>query len=191
MTSETGAVADAGTVQTQQMEAEHEEGEPDDVARWAYRFFMAGLLIQGLHMVEHTVQLHQWLMFVPDPEGLFGHVFNFVWVHFIFNTSIFLVLVGAYIIWLRRPGIWQRHETGRWLFHGTMGVQAYHVIEHSVQMYQYYAVGMLKPPGVIGQIMPGVLAHFDINALFTLLLVGTFLAFRPDKLAYRVPTGSS
>ena len=155
-------------------------------ARWAYRFFMASLIVQAFHFSEHIVQLHQWVMYVPDPEGIFGHVFNFVWVHFLFNTALFVTLGGAYWFWMRDPGIWKESQAGRWMFHGAMGLQGYHVIEHAVQMYQYYVVGMPKPPGIIGEVLAGVLAHFDINALFLILQVGAFLAFRPKPDPYEL-----
>ena len=73
-------------------------------------FYAAVVLVQGVHVIEHIIQLIQvYVLGIPDDEalGLLGYVFSFQgteeWLHIAFNVSYLASLVV--IAWglLRSP----------------------------------------------------------------------------------------
>lgn len=60
------------------------------------------LIVQSFHMIEHVAQvLQKFVLGQPEAHGLLGTIFDFEWVHFIYNTSLEVALVLDFI-WCRR-----------------------------------------------------------------------------------------
>src|SRR3954471_24598812 len=105
------------------------------------RFYTAVVIVQGIHVVEHVVQLLQVYAFgVPDDDalGLLGYVFQFngteEYLHLVFNLSYFAALVVVLI------GVGQRIRAGllapgaamfAWL---AVVLEGWHLVEHLVIM---------------------------------------------------------
>ena len=67
---------------------------PSAVRPWFFRFYAAVVVVQGVHVIEHVIQLVQVYVFgVPDDDalGLLGYVFAFQgteeWLHLVFNAA--------------------------------------------------------------------------------------------------------
>lgn len=130
------------------------------------------LIVQSFHMIEHVAQvLQKFLLGQPEAHGLLGTIFDFEWVHLIYNTSLEVALVLVFI-WCRRA---TAHRVPRSL-RAVVWFQGYHVIEHVVKMFQYYADGVTAPKGVLGFVVPTIWLHFWFNlivlALIVVLIVG-------------------
>jgi hypothetical protein len=73
---------------------------------WAVGALTAGIIIQSYHVVEHVAKLDQWFAnghHSPTP-GILGqglsmpeaHAFSLVELHFLFNTTVFLLVLAGY-----------------------------------------------------------------------------------------------
>jgi hypothetical protein len=73
---------------------------------WAVGVLTAGIVIQGYHVVEHVAKLDQWFAnghHSPTP-GILGqklgapeaHAFSLIELHFLFNTTVFLLVLAGY-----------------------------------------------------------------------------------------------
>ena len=132
---------------------------------------VAVVVIQLGHMNEHAVQLMQWLAGVAEPSGIFGALFDAVWVHLVYNALVFAALAAVYLSWRRTGTIWRPSTRGALAFHAVFIVQSYHVVEHVAQVAQYYCFGVASPPGLIGVVAHPIPAHFAINLVVTTLLL--------------------
>ena len=67
--------------------------------RWAWGALTVGIfVVQGYHVVEHSVKLEQWLENghrSPTP-GILGKHLSLVELHFGINTLVFVLVVGGY-----------------------------------------------------------------------------------------------
>lgn len=126
------------------------------------------LFIQGAHMVEHVAQVIQkFVLRLPKAQGLLGSIFDLEHVHFSYNTGLWIPIVIAFI--------WYRRSQARmpvW-FPALVAFQGYHVIEHIVKMYQFYALGItVGPKGILGYVFPLIWLHFWLNLIVLILLAG-------------------
>ena len=166
------------------------------------RFFplLAGVVIvQGIHVIEHVIQLLQVFVFgVADDDafGLLGYVFQFQgteeWLHLVFNVTYLLAL---YLILFQ-----VRHLVPRtvpyWAYFafalGGVGVETWHVFEHVVIITNVVRNDGCPCPG-IGDRALGVtdtVLHFFYNALAYAATVAPFWfvaqarpGFRPSRPA--------
>lgn len=139
------------------------------------------LFVQSFHMIEHVAQLLQkFVLGQPEAHGLLGTIFDFEWVHFVYNTSLEVALVLV-LIWCRRA---MAHRVARPL-RGVVWWQGYYVIEHAVRMFQYYVGGVASPKGILGFVFPVIWLHFWINlivlALIVVLIVGDWEVIDSDS----------
>lgn len=76
---------------------------------WRNPWLVTAVALQGYHVFEHVEKLQQWLAnghHSPTP-GLLGMHFSLVELHFVFNTTVFLLVVGGYVsirAWRGIPG---------------------------------------------------------------------------------------
>lgn len=136
--------------------------------------FVAVVVIQGIHVVEHVIQLAQVYLFgVADDDalGLLGYVFEFQgteeWLHLVFNLSYLLALY-ALILPMRRFVL---DTIPFWAFGvfvlGAAGLETWHVVEHSVVIANVIKNSGCPCPG-IGDAALGVTdtqLHFVYNAV--------------------------
>jgi nitrous oxidase accessory protein NosD len=128
------------------------------------------LAVMAGHEAEHVAQLLQKdaldASCPTDCRGLLGFVFDLEWVHFAYNVSIELVLLGL-VVGFR---LWRNPL----LMAGT-AIQGYHVAEHVYKLEQWFANGRHSPtPGILGQHLSLVEVHFVLNTIVFLLVVGGF-----------------
>jgi hypothetical protein len=107
--------------------------------RGFFPMFVAVVVIQGIHVVEHIIQLAQVYLFdVPDDDalGVLGYFLEFQgteeWLHLGFNAIFFLALAVLAVPMLRYvPGVIPPWAFAVFLV-GAVGLEAWHVVEHSV-----------------------------------------------------------
>lgn len=137
-------------------------------------FVVLGVML--LHEAEHVAQVVQKdIRNAPCPNdcrGLLGFAFDLEWVHFVYNTSIWLALTGLYLAYrMWRPEWRQASRTG-WvsITAAVLVAQAYHVVEHTVKLVQWFQNGHRSPTiGILGGSFSLIELHFTLN---TIVLVG-------------------
>ena len=137
--------------------------------------------IQGIHVIEHVIQLAQVFVFgVADDDafGLLGYVFNFQgteeWLHLVFNAWYLFALL------LRLPV----RAIAVFIVLG-LGLETWHVVEHAVIIGNVIQNDGCPCPG-IGDRALGIsdtILHFGYNAV---AFAGTFLT--PEGQAQSRPT---
>ena len=137
--------------------------------------FVATVVIQTLHMVEHVAQVFQ--KFVLDysyAHGLVGS-FDLEQVHFTFNLMYLGALIYVTLGWLNFGRRVCRHEKmlGAMLI-ATVAVQGYHMVEHSARLIQFLNTGLQGTPGLLGANFDGVVFHAVMNTVVYLPAVVVF-----------------
>ncbi|HLE96018.1 MAG TPA: CRTAC1 family protein [Candidatus Thermoplasmatota archaeon] len=146
----------------------------------AFWVIVVTTVVQALHFVEHITLLHQMIVLAQArPRGWLGAIFDFPVVHFIYNASLLLAVVYCAGLWYTNRGMWRPSRTGVAAMLGLLGVQGYHVIEHTIMMFQFFHFGLEVPPGVLGQSLPLIIVHLDFNLTTTLGLILMIAGFRP------------
>ena len=161
------------TTTREQVRADHRESAT--VAAWpAYRIFAVALGFQLFHLLEHVVQVAQGkFLGIKPAHGILGSFFDLEWVHFIYNWGLFVLLIVATVAVVREGKI--RPPLG-WLFLGaTLAVQSYHVLEHTVKIYQHISTGADPAPGILGQIYDIIWLHFTFNVIVTATMIAAFV----------------
>ena len=138
--------------------------------------FVATVVIQTLHMVEHVAQVFQ--KFVLDysyAHGLVGS-FDLEQVHFTFNLMYLGALIYVTLGWLNfgRRVCKQEKMLGAMLI-ATVAVQGYHMVEHSARLIQFLNTGLQGTPGLLGANFDGVVFHAVMNTAVYLPAVVVFV----------------
>ncbi len=138
-------------------------------------FYLVVVLVQGVHVVEHVIQLAQVHIFgVPDDDalGLLGYVFEFngteEWLHLVFNAtyvvSLFVVLIG--VLGLYRLHLLSWSATAVFIGFG-VAFESWHLVEHGVIISNVIRNNGCPCPG-IGDVALGVSdtnLHFGYNVI--------------------------
>jgi hypothetical protein len=148
----------------------------------AFLLLFAGVvLVQGVHVVEHIIQLIQVFVYgVPDDDalGLLGEVFAFQgteeWLHLGFNVAylaaLYLLLIPLWRMAPDRLPAWALWSFVIW----SVGLESWHVVEHVVIITNVIRNHGCPCPG-IGDRALGItdtVLHFGYNAVaFAGLLV--------------------
>jgi len=153
-------------------------------------------VVQSAHYLEHVAQIVQIYAFgyrPPEAHGLLGSVFDFEWVHFVYNQGLEILLVALWLGYRRAL----RHEhvgdgRGVRILGGLALFQGYHALEHSLKLYQYlfdpfYQFGIRPPPGVLPLVTgwPIFLVHFALNTPVWAVMAWALWRLRPPRLAER------
>jgi hypothetical protein len=139
-------------------------------------FYAAVVVVQGVHVIEHIIQLVQvYVLHVPDDEalGLLGYLFSFQgteeWLHIAFNVSYFASLVV--IVW----GLWHSPAARSvvpllallaFLFFGVW-LEGWHVVEHLVIISNVIANNGCPCPGILDAQLgvSDTVLHFGYNVV--------------------------
>lgn len=145
----------------------------------SYLFF-AAMTVQSFHILEHIAQLIQKFgLGLSQAHGLLGGVFDREWLHFAYNSALLLPLLVIFIGYgLHRKGSW--FATRRPIhsaFIAAIGIQSYHVIEHTAKLFQYLMSGVESTPGILGSLIDLVWLHFFINLAVFLPMLLVFLGY--------------
>jgi hypothetical protein len=159
---------------------------PRSISRWSrfFPFFVAVVVIQGIHVIEHIIQLLQVTVFdVPGEKafGLLGYVINFndtaEYMHFVFNAayllSLYVIVLGVHELVI--SGAVPRSAFRAFLVFG-VGVETWHMAEHVVILYHLIQNTGCPCTGIGDQVI-GVMdiqLHFAYN---TVAYAGTVTAF--------------
>jgi hypothetical protein len=141
-----------------------------------FAFYAAVVVVQGVHVVEHIIQLIQvFVLGVPDDQalGLLGYVFAFQgteeWLHIVFNVLylISLVVIG-WGLW-RSPvarSVVPRFGMMAFVFFG-VSLEAWHVVEHVVIISNVVANNGCPCPGILDSRLgvSDTVLHFGYNAI--------------------------
>ncbi|MBK6434310.1 MAG: hypothetical protein WAW03_05850 [Anaerolineae bacterium] len=155
------------------------------------------LVIQLFHNVEHVIQMFQkYAWHLNRFPGLLGLRFDFELVHFLYSLALWVALLATIILYRRNPGIWRESQAAALALQFALWFQGYHVLEHSVRIWQYFGLGMLSPtPGILGNFFPILELHFWFNSIVTTALIIAYIGFRPwwrtGKTPYLNPQISS
>ena len=150
--------------------------------------FVATVVIQTLHMVEHVAQVFQ--KFVLDysyAHGLIGSL-DLEQVHFTFNLMYLGALIYVTLGWLNfgsrvcRYG--QEKMLGALLI-ATVVVQGYHMVEHSARLVQFLNTGLQGTPGLLGGHFDGVVFHAAMNTVVYLPAVVVFVCSGMHKQVFK------
>jgi len=149
--------------------------------------FLALVLVQGFHEVEHVVQVVQrFALGIPDGNGVLGSFADIEPLHFAYNTIYLALLVNVYVrLGLHRPGpsAYGRLMTGLLTF--ALAFQMWHELEHVFKVVQYVALGVNGTGGIFGRgpgalvpIAPIPLLHLAYNTVAYLPALAAFVLFR-------------
>ncbi|MYE53986.1 MAG: hypothetical protein F4X34_02165 [Chloroflexi bacterium] len=148
--------------------------------------FVATVVIQTLHMVEHVAQVFQ--KFVLDysyAHGLIGSL-DLEQVHFTFNLMYLGALIYVTLGWLnfgRRVCFHEKMLGG--LLIATVVVQGYHMVEHSARLVQFLNTGLQGTPGLLGAHFDGVVFHALMNTVVYLPAVVVFVCSGMHKQIFK------
>jgi hypothetical protein len=159
------------------------------------RFYRTVLLIQGIHVFEHLMQLIQvYLLKVPSEEalGILGAFFavgkSAEVLHFAFNAafllSLYLLLPG--VIGLYGLNRIPRRALLQFAIFGT-GVESWHIVEHVVIMKHFLHHHACPCAGILDSALgvTDIQLHFVYNAIafFGAVTPAWYLRFRPQTVS--------
>ncbi len=150
--------------------------------------FVATVVIQTLHMVEHVAQVFQkFVLNYSYAHGLIGSL-DLEQVHFTFNLMYLGALIFVTLGWLNfgsrvcRYG--QEKMLGALLI-ATVVVQGYHMVEHSARLVQFLNTGLQGTPGLLGGHFDGVVFHAAMNTVVYLPAVVVFVCSGMHKQVFK------
>lgn len=150
-----------------------------------FAFYAAVVFIQGVHVIEHHIQLVQvFVLGIPDKDalGLLGYVFQFQgteeWLHLAFNTGYVFALIV--IAWGFLVSGAARSTVPGWAFAAFLilgvGLELWHVNEHIVIISNVIANDGCPCPGILDERLgiSDTVLHYGYNMV---AYVGTLLPF--------------
>lgn len=169
------------------------KNDVSSIARTASRpvvyAFTAALMVQTFHMVEHVAQVYQHAILglgIKDSHGILFFL-DLEWNHFIFNSLYFALLAAVFFScgFHRRGG----PATGKRLaciaFSAAFMIQGYHVVEHTVRMFQFFQIGCTPCKGILGNFFDGIYLHAALNTFVYLLPLIAFIVYGFHREAWR------
>ncbi len=139
----------------------------------ALAVFLALVLFQGFHEIEHVVQVVQiYVLGIANGKGIVGSVTDLEPLHFAYNSLYLALLVAVYVLLgLHREGPSDHGGLVVGLVSVALAVQMWHELEHVFKMVQYFVLGTNGTGGIFGQgpgallpLIPIPLPHLAYNA---------------------------
>ena len=147
-------------------------------------FFAALVVIQGVHMFEHVVQLLQVTVFgvaEDDALGLLGYVLAIQgteeWLHLGFNGTYLLGLLALVVpLWRRVPSVIPL--SAFLVFAVAVAVETFHGAEHAVIISNVIANDGCPCPGIVDSRtgLSDTYLHFGYNAAVYATVLVTFVS---------------
>jgi hypothetical protein len=145
--------------------------------------FGALVAIQGVHMVEHVIQLAQVTVFgvaEEDALGLLGYVLAIQgteeWLHLGFNGTYLLGLLAVVVpLWRRVPSVLPMSAFV--IFASGVALETWHAAEHAVIISNVIANDGCPCPGIVDTRagISDTYLHFGYNAAVYAAVVATFV----------------
>jgi hypothetical protein len=141
-----------------------------------FAFYAAVVLVQGVHVVEHIIQLIQvYVLGIPDAValGLLGYFLSFQgteeWLHIVFNVSYLASLVVVAWGFWRSPvarSVVPLLAMAAFIFFGVW-LEGWHVVEHIVIIANVIANNGCPCPGILDARLgvSDTVLHFGYNAI--------------------------
>ena len=139
-----------------------------------FTFFAAVMLVQGVHVIEHVIQLIQvFILGVPDDDalGLLGYIYQFKgteeFLHLGFN-AVYLLAIFLLIVPLRRRS---PDPVPGWAFTtfavAAVILESWHMVEHVVIITRALQNNGCPCPGLLDAAtgLPDTVLHFFYNAI--------------------------
>lgn len=146
------------------------------VRRMTAWFFLFLVLYQTFHGLEHTIETVQLQLLDHGEAHTLLNGVDFEWLHFGANAlllyGLVAVVVGAGPA--ARAGWRAERRWGWWAMVAAVGVQGYHVVDHTWRLIEYVASGGDDPTGTLTRWVDPVWFHWTINHV---VLVGMICAF--------------
>jgi hypothetical protein len=152
------------------------------------QFFGVVLIIQGVHVVEHVLQLLQVYVFdVPSDRafGLLGYVFNVMgtaeWMHLVFNVAY---LLSLYVVLLAAHELLVAGAVSKRVFYSFAvfgaGLETWHMTEHVVIITNVIRNDGCPCPGIGDRALDvsDIQLHFVYNTATYAAVCALFLAVR-------------
>ena len=157
---------------------------------WLLPLFIGVVIVQGIHVFEHIVQMIQVQVFgIPDDDalGLLGYVFQFQgteeWLHLVFNAS-YLAALWVLFVPLRRLVPEVLPVRVFWVYAlGAAGLETWHMVEHLVIIYHVVQNHGCPCPGIgdVALNTTDTLLHFGYNVIDYAAVVVTFWFVWPAR----------
>ena len=160
-----------------------------------FTFFAGVMLIQGVHVIEHVIQLIQvFILGVPEEDalGLLGYVYQFKgteeFLHLGFNASYLLALFLLIVPLKRRTP----HPVPVWAFTtfavGAVALESWHMVEHIVIITHALQNNGCPCPGILDAAtgIPDTVLHFFYNAITYAAVVVPFWFVINDRSYPRI-----
>lgn len=165
----------------------------------ALTVFLALVLVQGSHELEHVAQVAQrTFLGMPDGNGLLGSVTDIEPLHFAYNSLYLALLVSVFLLLgLHRdgPSAWGPLVAGLVTF--SLAFQMWHELEHVFKLVQYLVLGANGTGGILGRgpaglvpLFPIPILHLGYNTVAYLPALVAFIAL-VRRLPSAAPTRSS
>lgn len=129
--------------------------------------FLALVLVQGFHELEHIVQVAQRaLLGIPDGNGLLGSLTDVEPLHFAYNSLYLALLLAVFVLLgLHRDGPGEHGALVGGLVTFAVAFQMWHELEHVFKLVQYLALGVNSTGGIFGRGPGGLVPLFPIPIL--------------------------
>jgi hypothetical protein len=151
----------------------------------ALTVFLALVLVQGFHELEHVVQIVQrFALGIPNGNGLIGSLADIEPVHFVYNSLYLGLLIAVFVLLgLHREGPGEHGRLVAGLVTFALAFQMWHELEHVFKITQYFALHLNGTGGILGR-GPGAIAPlFSIPVLH---LAYNTVAYVPALAAFIV-----
>lgn len=139
---------------------------------------LVSLAVQSFHMLEHMLQVYRvHVDGVPSKGGIVGPAVEAEWIHFFYNTTVF---VGIAAVATARARGWSPGRDlprGDALLGTAVVFQGYHVVEHSTKLIQHLTTGSKVNPGIAGAFVDLPLFHYGLNII-------VYVAFLSAAIVY-------
>jgi hypothetical protein len=149
----------------------------------ALTVFLALVLFQGFHELEHITQVVQiYVLGIANGAGLVGSLVNVEPLHFAYNTLYLGLLIAVYVLLgLHEDGPRAVGPVVTALVTFALAFQMWHELEHVFKLVQFFALGVNGTGGIFGQ-GPG--AVFPLVPISVLHLAYNTVAYVPALAAF-------
>lgn len=110
-------------------------------------------------------------MWHVKPWGIIGQIADREWLHVWYNLPYYVIVLFIYVTIRRNvPDFYQADKSMKAMT-VFLWIQGYHLLEHTVKIYQYFTTGTEPAPGILGNIVP---LHFILVSVTYILTMVVF-----------------
>lgn len=168
----------------------------DVTAKRSSIVFLAALLLQFAHFIEHIAQFYQHAVLnfsIKESRGILFFA-DLEWNHFTFNLLYFLLLAYPCFkmrYFEKKSVVGPKNQFFRILFLSGFYLQGYHVLEHAARIGQTLQSNCTPCPGLLGWYIDGIYLHFYINLITLALPLAAFVGLKTYRNLYPQKTAVS